>query len=48
MDIGIEWQEATGKLLKAGNRPEAEEKFRDAERRRQELRDFWKRGMLRK
>lgn len=48
MEIGIEWQEATGKLLKAWNRPGAEEKFRDAERRRQELRDFVKRGTLRK
>ena len=48
LEIGIEWQEATGKLLKAGNRPGAEEKFRDAERRRQELRDFVKRGTLRK
>lgn len=48
LEIGIEWQEATGKLLKAGNRPEAEEKFQDAERRRQELRDFEKRGTLRK
>lgn len=48
LEIGIEWQEATGKLLKAGNRPEAEEKFQDAERRRQELRDFSKRGTLRK
>lgn len=48
MEFGIEWQEATGKLLKAGNRPEAEEKFQDAERRRQELRYFAKRGTLRK
>lgn len=48
MKFGIEWQEVTGKLLKAGSRPEAEEKFRDAERRRQELRDFAKRGTLRK
>ena len=48
LEIGIEWQEATGKMLKAWNRPEAEEKFQDAERRRQELRDFAKRGTLRK
>ena len=48
MEFGIKWQEVTGKLLKAGNRPGAEEKFRDAERRRQELRDFAKRGTLRK
>jgi len=48
LEIGIEWQEATGKLLEQENRPEAEEKFQDAERRRKELQEFVERGTLRK
>ena len=48
LEFGIEWQEATGKLLKAGNRPGADEKFRDAEMRRKELKEFIERGTLRK
>lgn len=48
MEFGIEWQEATGKLLEEGKRPGAAEKFHDAEMRRKELKEFEQRGMLRK
>lgn len=44
MEIGIEWQEITMKLLKRGNRPEWEEKSVDLYKRKKELSEFEKKG----
>jgi hypothetical protein len=48
MEIGIEWQEATGKLLMRDSmtRQAGEEKLEDAERRKTELQRFTKSGRL--
>ena len=43
----IEWQEVTGKLLEACNRP-SEAKFKDAEKKRRQLKEIQNRGIARK
>lgn len=48
MEIGIEWQEVTGKLLKRFNRPGWEEKSADVYRRKKELKEFDNSGTLKR
>ena len=48
MEIGIEWQEITMKLLKRGNRPEWEEKSVDLCKRKKELMEFEKKGAFKR
>lgn len=48
MEIGIEWQEVTGKLLKRFNRPGWEEKSADVCRRKKELKEFENAGTLKR
>lgn len=48
MEIGIEWQEITMKLLKRENKPGWEEKSVDLNRRRKELKEFEKKGAFKK
>lgn len=44
----IEWQEVTGRLLEAGNRPGSKEKLKDAEKKRRQLKEIVKRGITKK
>lgn len=44
----IDWQEVTGHLLEKGNRPGFEEKFADADTKRQQLKEIVNRGIARK
>lgn len=48
LEFGIEWQEATGKLLKRFNRPGWEEKSADVYRRKKELKEFYNSGTLKR
>lgn len=48
LQFGVEWQEATGKLLKRFNRPGWEEKSADVYRRKKELKEFDNSGMLKR
>ena len=43
----IDWQETTGKLLKAAGKP-YEHKFADAEKKKKQLRALWNRGVTKK
>ena len=44
----IDWQEVTGHLLEKGKRPGSEEKFADADTKRQQLKEIVNRGIARK
>ena len=44
----IDWQEVTGRLLEAGNRPGGKEKLKDAEKKRRQLKEIVKRGITKK
>lgn len=48
MQIGIEWQEVTGKLLKKAGKPGWEEKSADVYRRKKELKEFENAGTLKR
>ena len=48
MEIGIEWQEITMKLLKRENKPGWEEKSVDLYRRKKELMEFEKKGAFKR